>query len=284
MKSHTRRLVVGGAVLLLVVGVAHRWWPKSAPIQASDVADVPAVDTPQSAPRLSRSPIQPRPSNGVRFEKASSSFTAPDPGLDEVLYVSWQRHWYRAEILQAANGSNYIRYTGYGPEWDEWVMPDRMQYASVDSAPPPLIPEPEPEVAASTGNVRMTPFPGDTVVLHGNRWWRAEVLQTQGGQNLIRYVGYGAEWDEWVGADRFKIYSEQDAANATPVPSTAPETASVIQGKPAQGDLLVEWGQQWWPAEIVQQDGNRFRIHYKGYGDHWDEWVDLGRLTVFTGE
>jgi hypothetical protein len=96
--------------------------------------------------------------------------------------------------------------------------------------------------------------------------WRADVLQTQGDKTLIRYVGYGPEWDEWVGADRFKVYSEEDTRNNAAT-ATLPETTalvepainapSLVQGSPAKGDLLVEWGKQWWPAEILRQEGTR---------------------------
>src|SRR5262249_55529241 len=141
--------------------------------------------------------------------------------------------------------------------------------------------------------VRMTPEPGDPVFFWGNRWWRAEVLQTEGDKSLIRYVGYGAEWDEWVGPDRFKVYSEEDPRNSAAPKTltfelTGPETPTVpepqfaepepqldfaplVQGRPASGDLLVEWGKKWWPAEILKQDGARYFIHYKNYGSEWNE-------------
>lgn len=133
---------------------------------------------------------------------------------------------------------------------------------------------------------------GDPVVLWGDRWWRAEVLRTDGDHSLIRYVGYGAEWDEWVGTDRFKVYSEEDVRNSAPT-ETLPETTglpdpeangALVQGKPANGDLLVEWGQQWWPGEILKQEGENYFIHYKGYGDQWDEWVTSERLGVYSGD
>jgi hypothetical protein len=142
----------------------------------------------------------------------------------------------------------------------------------------------------------VTPQPGDPVVLWGNRWWRAEVLQTEGDQSLIRYVGYGAEWDEWVAADRFKVYSEEDARNNAQA-ETLPETTTVqeqpepqvdhsplVQGRPAKGDLLVEWGQKWWPAEILKQDGGNYFIHYKDYGEQWDEWVTQERIGTYSGD
>ena len=41
------------------------------------------------------------------------------------------------------------------------------------------------------------------VLWHG-KWWPASALQSAKGKTLIHYDGYGAEWDEWVGADRLR--------------------------------------------------------------------------------
>ncbi len=35
----------------------------------------------------------------------------------------------------------------------------------------------------------------------------------------------------------------------------------------------VQWGNTWWPAEVLQVRGNQFLIHYTGWGNNWDEWV-----------
>lgn len=139
----------------------------------------------------------------------------------------------------------------------------------------------------------MTPEPGDPVALHGNRWWRVEALQNREDQTLIRYCGYGAEWDEWVGPDRFKVYSQEDARN-NGLTDTFTETMTtlepqadhslLVQSRPVPCDLLVEWGGKWWPAEILNQEGNSYLIHYKEYGSQWDEWVTMERLGVYAGE
>ena len=46
---------------------------------------------------------------------------------------------------------------------------------------------------------------GKLVVEWGGSWWPAEILQRQnGGRALIRYDGYGPEWDEMVPSDRMR--------------------------------------------------------------------------------
>jgi hypothetical protein len=191
-------------------------------------------------------------------------------------------------------GSNFIHYTGHGSNWDEWVTAERMRYSAEDLQAS----TPDPGQAPA---VRMTLEPGDAVAFHGSRWWRAEVLAAAGEQRLIRYVGYGEEWDEWVGPDRFKVYSEADAKNDAGMTSVfvpevplAPERITtfelpmdpspLVQGSPAQGELLVQWGNKWWPAEILKQEGNNYFIRYKNYGEQWDEWVTKERIGVYSAE
>lgn len=40
----------------------------------------------------------------------------------------------------------------------------------------------------------------------------------------------------------------------------------------------VEWQSTWYPATILQVQGNRYKIRYIGYGAEWDEWIDATRL------
>jgi hypothetical protein len=196
----------------------------------------------------------------------------------QVLHVEWRGNWYPAEILNSSGSSNFIRYVGYGPEWDEWVSPDRMRYQPVDK-PATTTPESPAEP------VRMQPLPGDLVVKWGNRWWRAEVIQTQGDKSLIRYIGYTADDDEWVTPDRIKTFSAEDA-DPPPEPPVVPQSIQepVVHGSPAKGDLLVQWGGQWWPAEILQSQGTNYFIRYKGYGPEWDEWITPERMGLYEGD
>jgi hypothetical protein len=40
----------------------------------------------------------------------------------------------------------------------------------------------------------------------------------------------------------------------------------------------VEWHGRWWPAVLLEQRGDRWLIHYVGYGDDWDEVVTPDRI------
>jgi hypothetical protein len=296
MNSNKSLRIILSGVLLVLAAATLRWWMS----KPDDSARTTTIVEPES-PRIAtsqRSAVRLQPAARSVSTRAASARTPTQPfsPTQQRLFVEWKGIWYAAEILASTADSHYIRYSGYGPEWDEWVTPERMRYSDPLSAPPQNPSTPTDSSPAQA--VRMMPEPGDPVVLWGNQWWRAEVLQTEGDKSLIRYVGYGAEWDEWVAADRFKVYSEDDARNRTTTaaltyPFRLTETASVpepdvsfsplVQGRPAQGDLLVEWGKKWWPAEILKQEGTSYFIHYKDYGTNWDEWVALDRLGTYSG-
>lgn len=129
------------------------------------------------------------------------------------------------------------------------------------------------------------------------RWYPAEIIASSNNQHYVHYVGYGPEWDEWVTSNRLDLSSEAQAKSAPITESTdvlAPRelntgdliapTTPLVQGAPKEGDLLVEWNKQWWPAEIMQTDGDKFLIHYTGYGTNWDEWVPMERLTTYSNQ
>lgn len=44
----------------------------------------------------------------------------------------------------------------------------------------------------------------------------------------------------------------------------------------------VLWGGKRWPATViaVNKKGTKCKIHYKGYGRQWDEWVGDDRITI----
>lgn len=52
------------------------------------------------------------------------------------------------------------------------------------------------------------------------------------------------------------------------------------------GDVLEARDQEgkWYPSEILdwKQAGNSYRVHFAGWDDKWDEWVDAARLRPIT--
>lgn len=60
--------------------------------------------------------------------------------------------------------------------------------------------------------------------------------------------------------------------------ATMPAEPAPDDGR-AAGDLVeVEWKGSWWPAVLRERQGERWLIHYEGYGDDWDEAVPDERI------
>ncbi|HVS40543.1 MAG TPA: agenet domain-containing protein [Gemmataceae bacterium] len=92
-----------------------------------------------------------------------------------------------------------------------------------------------------------------------DEWWHAHILAVKDGKTLIRYGGYGPEWNEWVGPDRIRAYKPP------------PEFAAGVA-------VQVEWGGKWWPAKVLEGRLGLHKVHYDDYGDEWDEWVGPKRI------
>jgi hypothetical protein len=46
----------------------------------------------------------------------------------------------------------------------------------------------------------------------------------------------------------------------------------------ATEEVEVEWHGSWWPAVVIDRRGNRWLVHYEGYGTDWDEIVGGERI------
>ena len=93
-----------------------------------------------------------------------------------------------------------------------------------------------------------------------DKWWRARVIDGREGESKVHYLGFGAEWDEWVKADRLR----------------EPQGIGVKKG----AKVKVEWKKTWWAATVLEVEGDFALIHYDGYGPEWDEWVTEKRVKL----
>jgi hypothetical protein len=78
-----------------------------------------------------------------------------------------------------------------------------------------------------------------------------------------------------------------DVPPQQPQPVVPRRTAQAVPQRPpmplapmAFKQIEVAWGQSWWPAQILQVQGDKYRIHYTGYDASWDEWVGKDRIRV----
>jgi hypothetical protein len=104
---------------------------------------------------------------------------------------------------------------------------------------------------------------GDAVRAKWNgEWYDARVLEVKTGQYRITYVGYGSNYDEWVGEDRL-----------------ADKPAAAAKYKVDQ-EVKAEWKGEWYKARVLEVKDGRYKIGYAGYGKEWDEWVGEDRLKT----
>ncbi len=69
-----------------------------------------------------------------------------------------------------------------------------------------------------------------------------------------------------------------DAAAVQPA-QAAPKPAGNAQWAKGQGAEIL-WGAKWWKGRILAVDeaAGKYRVHYDGWGDNWDEWVTPDKL------
>lgn len=101
-------------------------------------------------------------------------------------------------------------------------------------------------------------------VLWKGKWYPATVKQVKGSECFIHYDGYGKSWDEWVGPNRIRIKGERPVA----------KNFKFGVGDPVE----VNWKGSWYPAHVISVGKNKWKIHYDGYSNSWDEWVTARRI------
>lgn len=60
-----------------------------------------------------------------------------------------------------------------------------------------------------------------------------------------------------------------------PAPGVAPPGPQLDNTVP---DCEVLWGGTWFPAKVLKKENARWFIHYVGWGNNWDEWVNQDRI------
>ncbi|MCA9523067.1 MAG: hypothetical protein KC609_18960 [Myxococcales bacterium] len=98
-------------------------------------------------------------------------------------------------------------------------------------------------------------------VLWKGKWYAARVLAVRPNSWYIKYKGYSASWNEWVGPGRIR-----------------PRHVMHHGVYPVGTPVMVLWKGKWYPARVLQARPNSWYIKYKGYGSNWNEWVGPGRI------
>jgi hypothetical protein len=185
------------------------------------------------------------------------------------IHVIHDKGVYPAKVLKADGDFHRIRYDGYGDQWDEWVLSDR------------IVAAPDPKAK-----------PID-VEWQGS-WYRALVLKRDGKKSLIRYLGYDSTWDEWVGPERVRIAGQRagrsivfarsgEAYFPAEILATADKRVLVrYHGCPDESNewvpldrvrrvdekteraALVSRKGAWYAAVVLKTDGTKYHVRYVG--------------------
>lgn len=103
----------------------------------------------------------------------------------------------------------------------------------------------------------------------------------QAGKVRVHFDGYDEMWDQTVNRSRIKGRVEGPVEIPEPpekVRRTAVEAAKTNQYKIGER-VKVQWHNHYYPAVIIGVVGpERYRIHYEGYGNEWDENVGRDRI------
>ena len=96
------------------------------------------------------------------------------------------------------------------------------------------------------------------------KWYKAEVIDTDGEQREVHYVQFDDSWDAWVGLERIRPYQPAQFA---------------------QGDKVeVKWQSDgnWYPATVLKAWYGLELVHYDGEDSSSDEWVGSNLVRLRT--
>jgi RNA binding activity-knot of a chromodomain len=111
-------------------------------------------------------------------------------------------------------------------------------------------------------------------------WYKARIIDARSGTYRVHYFGFEDTDDEWVTRRQFRI-------PAIVAGGTNGNTRSSWESNQNRGEandyragtnVEASWQGKWYPARLLKNQDDRHLVHYVGYDDSWDEWVNDNRL------
>ena len=154
--------------------------------------------------------------------------------------------YYRGFIREVQGDKYKVRFYGYEESDDELISADKIRRAV-------------PKQYEIGENV--------SVELSGERFI-ARVLNVRGGSHLVEYDSYNPEKNEWVPSKRIR---ELTAAELNP-----PDLEFAV------GDLVEasDYRGVWYKSKIVGITNNKYRVHFLGWSEGFDETVVPQRVRT----
>ncbi len=113
------------------------------------------------------------------------------------------------------------------------------------------------------------PFtPGSKIeVEFGGRWHQATILAIKGDEYSVRYQGEGQSFDIVVPKNRVRAVADGE----TDKPANAYEKGAKVQAN--MGGFLKD-------AIITDFKDGKYKVHFEGYGDAYDDWFTADQLQL----
>ena len=137
----------------------------------------------------------------------------------------------------------------------------------------------QPVVVTQTVAASTSADPNLVRVRWGTSWYPATRLRTVWGPyTLIRFDGYGPEWDSIVHERDLRARDESSlpAWQSTVATVAMPDDHVIHRGE----SLMGEWHGSWYPVRVLRVRAAGARIRYDGYGSEWDEEMTRSRLRL----
>lgn len=104
------------------------------------------------------------------------------PRVGERIEAFDSSEWFRGIITGVENNRYKVHYFGYEYEEDNFRTANQIRQFKPKSYPVGA------KIRAESDG----------------KWYAAKVLDVKGGAHLVSYIGYGAEWNEWISSDRIR--------------------------------------------------------------------------------
>jgi hypothetical protein len=119
-----------------------------------------------------------------REAKMAESQGELKPHVGQRVEAQWKGKWYKAKVIDTDGSRSKVSYVGFGSDWDEWLPSEKVRRYKPLEYPVGT----EVQVRWSDG-----------------KWYPAKVQRAWFGLHFIRYDGYDATWDEWVGPGAIRV-------------------------------------------------------------------------------
>ncbi|RJU83967.1 MAG: hypothetical protein DWC05_07500, partial [Candidatus Poseidoniales archaeon] len=110
---------------------------------------------------------------------------------------------------------------------------------------------------------------------NGDQWWylanRNSLDRKRGDYYRVKSSSDTPPSTGWI--------SDDQTEGVEPYPSVG-HTGNPPSNNPFSvgQHVKIEWNGHWFAGQILETNGDQYRITYTDYGSEWDEWVDTSRL------